>query len=161
MNMGVTNTSVGLAVYCVSLHEEPGDKFQLVFRCFAENPEHAFEQAEDAYPGCELLTSDLDPDAHYVLCANGADLYWNQEKGSFGDIAHATRYTLNEDLDPNAHYVLCTNSAELYWNQENGSFGDIAHATLYTFDEAAKFRLNSSVASRWVPAELAAANLID
>ena len=48
-----------LRLYRVTLHEEPGDKFTLVFDCYAEDTEHAYEQAEDAYPGCELLTSTL------------------------------------------------------------------------------------------------------
>lgn len=41
--------------YGVSLHEEPGDKFRSHFFCRAEDPEHAAEQAESAYPGCEIL----------------------------------------------------------------------------------------------------------
>mgnify|MGYP000916757424 FL=1 len=41
--------------YGVSLHEEPGDKFRSHFFCRAEDPEHAAEQAENAYPGCEIL----------------------------------------------------------------------------------------------------------
>jgi len=41
--------------YGVSLHEEPGDKFRSHFFCQAEDPEHAAEQAENAYPGCEIL----------------------------------------------------------------------------------------------------------
>lgn len=49
--------------YRVSLHEEPGDKFQIIFYCMAEDSDHAEAQAEDAYPGCEILISfsvDLD-----------------------------------------------------------------------------------------------------
>ena len=41
--------------YIVTLHEEVGDKFTLVFNCEAEDTEHAAEQAEDAYPGCEVI----------------------------------------------------------------------------------------------------------
>ena len=41
--------------YGVSLHEEPGDTFRMHFFCQADNPEHAAEQAENAYPGCEVL----------------------------------------------------------------------------------------------------------
>lgn len=44
-----------LKPYRVTLHEEPGDKFQIVFDCQAEDADHAAEQAEDAYPGCEVL----------------------------------------------------------------------------------------------------------
>lgn len=41
--------------YRVMLHEEPGDLFQLQFDCMAEDADHAVEQAEDAYPGCEVV----------------------------------------------------------------------------------------------------------
>lgn len=39
----------------VSLHESPGDKFILHFDCMAEDADHAAEQAENAYPGCEVI----------------------------------------------------------------------------------------------------------
>ena len=42
--------------YGVSLHEEPGDTFRMHFFCQADDPEHAAEQAENAYPGCEVLS---------------------------------------------------------------------------------------------------------
>lgn len=45
-----------LVNFRVMLHEEPGDKFQLVFECQAENKDHAEEQAENAYPGCEIIS---------------------------------------------------------------------------------------------------------
>lgn len=41
--------------YVVTLHEEPGDKFTICFECEAEDAEHAYEQAENAYPGCVVL----------------------------------------------------------------------------------------------------------
>lgn len=40
--------------YRVSLYEEPGDKFLLMFDCHADDADHAEEQAENAYPGCEI-----------------------------------------------------------------------------------------------------------
>jgi|GEM_PF-6585039 len=49
----------GLQPYRVMLHEEPGDKFQLVFDCFAEDADHAAEQAENAYPGCMVRNAFL------------------------------------------------------------------------------------------------------
>lgn len=55
---------VGLSPYVVTLHEEPGDKFTLMFECWAENAEHACEQAEDAYPGCELICATLQENDH-------------------------------------------------------------------------------------------------
>ena len=44
-----------LAPYSVSLHEEPGDAFPLRFYRMAEDDDHAVDQAENAYPGCEIL----------------------------------------------------------------------------------------------------------
>ena len=41
-----------LLAYRVSLEEEPGDRFRLIFDCLAEDDDHAAEQAESAYPGC-------------------------------------------------------------------------------------------------------------
>jgi hypothetical protein len=39
-----------LIPYRVTLAEEPGDKFTIVFDCFAEDDNHAEEQAMNAYP---------------------------------------------------------------------------------------------------------------
>lgn len=41
--------------YRVTLHEDIGDKFTLVFDCMADDPDHAIEQAEDMYPNCEIV----------------------------------------------------------------------------------------------------------
>lgn len=43
-----------LIPYRVTLAEEPGDKFTIVFDCFAEDDDHAAEQAENAYPGAQV-----------------------------------------------------------------------------------------------------------
>lgn len=45
-----------LKPYRVMLLETPGDKFKLAFDCDAEDPDHAAEQAESAYPGCVVMT---------------------------------------------------------------------------------------------------------
>jgi hypothetical protein len=45
-----------LISYRVMLHEDKGDKFQIAFDCFAEDDDHAAEQAEGAYPNGEVLT---------------------------------------------------------------------------------------------------------
>jgi hypothetical protein len=39
----------------ISLKEEPGDKFTIFFDCQAEDADHAQEQAENAYTGCEIV----------------------------------------------------------------------------------------------------------
>ena len=41
-----------LIPYRVTLAEEAGDKFKLVFDCYAEDNDHAAEQAQNAYPDC-------------------------------------------------------------------------------------------------------------
>jgi len=39
-----------LIPYRVTLEEEAGDKFTIVFDCYAEDDDHAEEQALNAYP---------------------------------------------------------------------------------------------------------------
>lgn len=39
----------------VSLHEEQGDKFRVIFQCLAEDAEHAQDLAQDEFPGGEIL----------------------------------------------------------------------------------------------------------
>ncbi len=43
-----------LIPYRVTLAEEPGDSFTLVFDCYAEDDDHAAEQAQDAYPAAQI-----------------------------------------------------------------------------------------------------------
>jgi len=42
--------------YRVTLKEEQGDTFTLVFDCFADDPDHAEEQALDFYRGAEIIS---------------------------------------------------------------------------------------------------------
>lgn len=46
-----------LREYRVTLHEEKGDAFTIVFDCWAEDADHAVEQTENAYPGCEVVNA--------------------------------------------------------------------------------------------------------
>jgi hypothetical protein len=46
-----------LSLFRVTLHEEKGDKHTIVFDCQAEDAEHAYEQAENAYPNGEMLNA--------------------------------------------------------------------------------------------------------
>jgi 1,2-phenylacetyl-CoA epoxidase PaaB subunit len=50
-----------LKEYRVTLREQKGDDFMIGFDCMAEDAEHAYEQAEDAYPGCILFCAMLAP----------------------------------------------------------------------------------------------------
>jgi hypothetical protein len=43
--------------YRVSLNEDKGDKFILYFECWAEDEEHAEEQALNAYPNGEIINA--------------------------------------------------------------------------------------------------------
>jgi hypothetical protein len=47
----------GLTEYRVSLHEDKGDKFTLFFECWAEDNDHAEEQALNAYPNGEIINT--------------------------------------------------------------------------------------------------------
>lgn len=57
---GVSTRPTGvLKPYRVMLQEDPGNAFQIAFDCQAEDAEHAQEQAENAYPGCQLVSCEL------------------------------------------------------------------------------------------------------
>lgn len=48
-----------LKPYRVTLHEERGDKHLIVFDCLAEDSDHADDQANNAYPLCEIRNTIL------------------------------------------------------------------------------------------------------
>ena len=48
-----------LKPYRVMLQEDPCNAFLIAFDCQAEDTEHAQEQAENAYPGCQLVSCEL------------------------------------------------------------------------------------------------------
>lgn len=50
-----------LKPFRVSVREDRGDKFALAFYCLADDPDHAEEQALDAYPNGEVV--------HVVECS--------------------------------------------------------------------------------------------
>lgn len=52
-----------LIPYRVTLREELGDDFLIVFDCMAEDDDHAAEQAENAYPQCEVFNVTFFPEA--------------------------------------------------------------------------------------------------
>jgi hypothetical protein len=45
----------GLEPFLVTLHEDKGDKFTLFFECWADDIDHAEEQALNAYPNGEII----------------------------------------------------------------------------------------------------------
>lgn len=54
MNNSINNPN--LVSYRVMLYEEQGEKFQIAFDCHAEDPDHAYEQAKNAYPSCQVVS---------------------------------------------------------------------------------------------------------
>ena len=51
-----------LKPYRMSLYEDKGDlDFQIIFNCYAEDDDHAAEQALDAYPNGEIIHTMVDP----------------------------------------------------------------------------------------------------
>lgn len=46
--------------YIVSLHEDKGDKFKMSFQCWADDEDHAEEQALNAYPCGEVVHISLE-----------------------------------------------------------------------------------------------------
>lgn len=50
--------------YRVALKEEQGDKFTIVFDCMADDPDHAEEQALNAYPGAEIVNITMMEEDH-------------------------------------------------------------------------------------------------
>jgi len=56
-------TYKSLEPFFVSLHEDKGDKFTLFFECWAEDVDHAEEQALNAYPNGEIINAWLTTDA--------------------------------------------------------------------------------------------------
>ena len=81
------NTNL-LYPYRVSLQEKDSD-FEIAFDCLADDREHAIEQAEDAYPGCKILSCVRhdDGEARYVIFAksefDAADKagFWSNQQG--------------------------------------------------------------------------------
>jgi len=53
--MNITHDNPNLIPYRVTLHEDKGDKFTIIFDCAAEDDDHAEEQALNAYPNGEIL----------------------------------------------------------------------------------------------------------
>jgi hypothetical protein len=51
------NVFEGLTEWRVSLHEDRGDKFTIYFDCWAEDQDHADEQALNAYPNGEIINA--------------------------------------------------------------------------------------------------------
>ncbi|MDO8844410.1 MAG: hypothetical protein Q7U98_03445 [Methylicorpusculum sp.] len=86
-----------LKLYRVAYHEEVGNKAILQFDCFASDPEHAIEQAEDAYPGSEILFAAefVATDDCYLWTIREA---LEQSRAALPDQAFARQYSVQPDL---------------------------------------------------------------
>ena len=81
-----------LIPFRVSLHEEAGDKFTIHFECMAENEDHAIEQAENAYPGCEIRNwiPTVEEGLYRIYAKSEAEAsdgggFWSNEDGWVGE----------------------------------------------------------------------------
>jgi 1,2-phenylacetyl-CoA epoxidase PaaB subunit len=80
--------------YRVMLHEDKGDKFQVAFDCYAEDDDHAAEQAQDAYPNGEVLT---------VTPFSGNNAKTAKELSArYGHTDETSRTTLKTQANPDA-----------------------------------------------------------
>lgn len=59
----MTNTLSNLLHYRLTLADE--ENFQFLFDCSAEDDDHAWEQAQNAYPGCRLVK--INPNASWLI----------------------------------------------------------------------------------------------
>lgn len=81
--MSNSNATKPLNFFRVSLKEEPGDKHQIIFECHAEDEDHAFDQAQNAYPAACLEDmncvniGDVDPDYWRKSLVPGSGVFWN------------------------------------------------------------------------------------
>jgi hypothetical protein len=50
----ILHENPSLGYWSVTLAEDAGDKFRLIFECFAMDADHAAEQALDAYPSGQV-----------------------------------------------------------------------------------------------------------
>lgn len=119
-----------LIPYRVMLHEEKGDKFQIVFDCQAEDDDHAVEQAESAYPGCEIISYlpfDSGALAFVIYSANesaatyGAG-FWNNDIG-WVDFHQATRFSEGEKQTLNLPISTGQDAKWALWSEANVSYG--------------------------------------
>ena len=90
-----------LIPFRVSLNEDAGDKFKLMFDCEAQDADDAAEQAEKAYPGCvviscsqfdELVFNQVIFSPSEMAAGNG---FWSNTEG-WVELPQATRFTVEE-----------------------------------------------------------------
>lgn len=94
-----------LIPYVVSLHEDAGDKFIMHFECMAEDDDHAIEQAENAYPNCEILSwlPSVESGPYIIYSANEAATndgagFWSNTEG-WVEEEQATMFTVLDRID--------------------------------------------------------------
>ena len=81
-------TEATLHPYRVSLHEDKGDKFTLFFDCYADDPDHAADQALDMYPNGEIVNVTMlptEPCQHTILRQTSEVMMrWTWNRGDDG-----------------------------------------------------------------------------
>lgn len=120
-----------LIQYRVMLHQEKGDKFQIAFECWAEDDDHAVEQAKNAYPDCEVVSSlpfDNSPLDYVIYSPNESALtdgdagFWSNEDG-WCDFTTATRFTKAESETLNLPISTGQDAKWVLWDEANASYG--------------------------------------
>lgn len=134
VNVAFQAAADGLTNYRVTLHEEAGDKFQLVFDCQAEDADHAVEQAQDAYPGCQIIGAtrlDAEELSYVIYSANeSATLgdgsgFWSNDDG-WTTIEHASRFSITETKFRNLPMSTGDDAKWLTYETALHSYGSVA-----------------------------------
>lgn len=165
--------------YRVTLKEDAGDKFTIVFDCQAEDDDHAEEQAENAYPGCEIVLitpfEDLGEVANAYeggVCPNcGTAIPLTAESGESCQNCGLVHYVSFQESVGEAEVAQVNNAEayviqafspagnhenQYYWNQAEG-WVPFDEATRFSRQERETMELPSSGVEQvyWVPFELA------
>jgi hypothetical protein len=115
----------------VGLHVEPGDKFVAVHDCLAADADDAQEQAERAYPGCEVVTVLEFADVGEVLviysanesavsCDNAG--FWSNDNG-WTELSGATSFTPLDMKVMNLPMALGEDAQWIFRELANASYG--------------------------------------
>lgn len=101
----MSEQTIPLMPYRVTLHEDEGDKCTLVYDCHATCDDHAIGQAEAAYPGCEIINClpFSDDQKTYLVFASSEFVasdgggFWCDDTG-WVRIGDATRYAAGANI---------------------------------------------------------------
>ncbi len=109
-----------------------------VFKCFAEDDEHAKEQAENAYLDCRIISSTAQPfviySANESATSDGAG-FWSNTDG-WVEFSDATTFTKEESEELNLPLSSGQDAKWVEWAKANETYGgDFEHLCLAPGDE--------------------------